>query len=340
MPIARWGSPPARPRTERADRPGTARHERRRRPGGPLGRVDRAVHRLLVVRVGGLLQRRLQREQLHELLATVDRAQLHQLRGLPARPERATQHPPRIAHGKRLQLGAVVPHPDEQDPAVGAVAGGTPRSRPRGTSPTSRRSSRPARSSSRRTTGAATSGGGASRSPEVGGRPASSTSRTRVPTVATTSRAWQVAGPSRVMDTKAGLGAPLARHRGGQGGDLPGRRTRAGCPRQVSRRCCSTSTPPRPPRPATSPCTPRAPRSRGRALPPRGRPAQRPRPCSVGSARTAGCASTPSATTDLSVDVVGWSATGGHLSGGAPVRVLDTRTGLGARRPSSLRAAR
>jgi hypothetical protein len=35
-----------------------------------------------------------------------------------------------------------------------------------------------------------------------------------------------------------------------------------------------------------------------------------------------------SARTDLSADVVGWSPVGGYLSGGAPVRVLDTRTGL------------
>lgn len=35
-----------------------------------------------------------------------------------------------------------------------------------------------------------------------------------------------------------------------------------------------------------------------------------------------------SARTDLSADVVGWSPVGGHLSGGQPTRVLDTRTGL------------
>jgi surface antigen len=35
-----------------------------------------------------------------------------------------------------------------------------------------------------------------------------------------------------------------------------------------------------------------------------------------------------SARTDLSADIVGWSPTGGYVSGGAPVRVLDTRTGL------------
>ncbi|MGN6753333.1 MAG: CHAP domain-containing protein, partial [Intrasporangium sp.] len=35
-----------------------------------------------------------------------------------------------------------------------------------------------------------------------------------------------------------------------------------------------------------------------------------------------------SARTDLSADIVGWSPAGGYVSGGAPVRVLDTRTGL------------
>ncbi|WP_162164506.1 CHAP domain-containing protein [Intrasporangium chromatireducens] len=37
-----------------------------------------------------------------------------------------------------------------------------------------------------------------------------------------------------------------------------------------------------------------------------------------------------SARTDLSADVVGWSPVGGYVSGGAAVRVLDTRTGLAA----------
>ncbi|HET8594992.1 MAG TPA: CHAP domain-containing protein [Intrasporangium sp.] len=37
-----------------------------------------------------------------------------------------------------------------------------------------------------------------------------------------------------------------------------------------------------------------------------------------------------SARTDVSADVVGWSPVGGYVSGGAPVRVLDTRTGLAA----------
>ncbi len=125
---------------------------------------------------------------------------------------------------------------------------------------------------------------------------------------ATTSRAWQVAGPSRVMDTRTGLGAPLARVGAGRAVtfQVAGR---GGLPSTGVAKVMLNIN-------ATSPTTngyltvhasgTTQPGSRSASI-----VAARPNTKAVlssGRRRTAGCASTPPRTTDLSVDVVGWSA--------------------------------
>ena len=146
---------------------------------------------------------------------------------------------------------------------------------------------------------------------------------------ATTSRAWQVAGPSRVMDTRTGLGVPLARVAA-----LPAATFqvagRGGLPSTGVAKVMLNIN-------ATSPTTngyltvhasgTTQPGSRSASVV-AARPNTKAVLSSVGADGKVRIYT--SATTDLSVDVVGWSAIGGHLSGGAPVRVLDTRTGLAA----------
>jgi len=145
----------------------------------------------------------------------------------------------------------------------------------------------------------------------------------------TTSRAWQVAGPSRVMDTRTGLGAPLARIGAGKAVtfQVAGR---GGLPATGVAKVMLNIN-------ATSPTTngyltvhasgTTQPGSRSASIV-AARPNTKAVLSRVGSDGRVRIYT--SATTDLSVDVVGWSASGGHLSGGAPVRVLDTRTGVGA----------
>ena len=119
---------------------------------------------------------------LDDVLAHVHRAQLHQLRRVPADPVRAcrTSGPGRAAATPRTGAWRWQRITD-QIPTVGSVAWYKPHVTPAGspaTSPTSSRSSPTPRSSCRRTTGAATSTGAASPRPAAAGRPGSSTSTT------------------------------------------------------------------------------------------------------------------------------------------------------------------
>ncbi|HET7802552.1 MAG TPA: CHAP domain-containing protein [Humibacillus xanthopallidus] len=145
----------------------------------------------------------------------------------------------------------------------------------------------------------------------------------------TTDTSWQVAGPVRLLDTRTGNGAPKARVTGGSAitFQVTGR---GGMPTSGVDKVLLNIN-------ATTPATDgyltvhasgtTQPTARAASV-----TAARPNTTSVmtrvgsdGKVRIY-----TSATTDLSADVVGWSATGGNVAGGAPVRVLDTRTGLSA----------
>ena len=145
----------------------------------------------------------------------------------------------------------------------------------------------------------------------------------------TTDTSWQVAGPVRLLDTATGNGAPRARIAAGSAVtfQVAGR---GGMPTSGIDKVLINVN-------ATSPAADgyltvhasgtTQPTARAASI-----RAARPNTTSVltrvgadGKVRIY-----TSATTDLSADVVGWSAVGGNVAGGAPVRVLDTRTGLAA----------
>ena len=269
--------------------------------------------------------------QQHELLAAVDGPQLHQLRRLPARPQRPAEQAPEPADRQCLQLGLCVPRPRRTTPGgrLGRLVGTVLLRRP-ATSPTSRRSSRRTRSSSRRTTGAATSGGARSPGREGCGRPVSSTCATwgrgqcsrHLP-------AYRPVTPTRIVDTRTSLGAsgPLA---SGSVDEHP--RERQGRPAtdcRGRRRVNVTAV---------------RPRAAGwlLAYPSGGSPAASStlnfdagdvvaNQAVVGVGSDGRIRLKVSQTTDALVDIVGWYPPFGNLSTTTPTRILDTRYGLGAR---------
>ena len=148
------------------------------------------------------------------------------------------------------------------------------------------------------------------------------------PTVATDTRAWQVAAPARLLDTKTGVGAPVAKV--GAGKAVTVQVTgRAGVPATgVDTVLLNVN--------ATAPAAAGylTAHADGTA-----QPGSRAMSFAAGGVTTTAVLSRvgtdgkvrlyTSATTDLSADLVGWSPTGGYVSGAAPARVLDTRTGVG-----------
>jgi surface antigen len=149
------------------------------------------------------------------------------------------------------------------------------------------------------------------------------------PTVATDTRAWQVSAPARLLDTRTGVGAPVAKVQAGKAVTVQVT-GRAGVPATgVDAVLLNVNT--------------TAPAAAGYLTAHADGTTQ---PGSRAVSYAAGGVTTTlvlskvgtdgrvrlytSATTDLSADLVGWSPTGGYVSGGAPTRVLDTRTGLGA----------
>ena len=151
------------------------------------------------------------------------------------------------------------------------------------------------------------------------------------PTVATDTRAWQVAGPARLLDTRTGIGAPAGKVAGGSAatfqvigrGGVPA----SGVDKVLLNVNAMTPS-------ADGYLTVHAsgttqPGSRSMSYPAGGVTTTLvlTRVGSDGKVRIY-----TSAASDLSADLVGWSPTGGYLSGGQPVRVLDTRTGLAAPR--------
>ncbi len=156
---------------------------------------------------------------------------------------------------------------------------------------------------------------------------------------ATTSRAWQVAGPSRVMDTRTGLGVPLARVAAGRAAtfQVAGR---GGLPSTGVAKVMLNIN-------ATSPTTngyltvhasgTTQPGSRSASIV-AARPNTKAVLSSVGADGKVRIYT--SATTDLSVDVVGWSAIGGHLSGERRCACSTPAPDWPRRRRSSRRVAR
>ena len=298
---------------------------------GPLRRVDRAVHRLRPVPGGRLPELGLQGQQRHELLAPVDRAQLHELRRLPPRQERPAQHQARHPVRQRLQLGSGLPEPDQRRPCRRARSpGGTPPSPRRDTSPTSRRWCRPTRSSCPRTTGVATSGGARSPGPEAGGPTASSTSGTRARRSSTPTSTAPLT-PTRLLDTRTGLGAPAAKVAAGASRRPAGQRPSRRPERRASAPRCSTSRSPRPPTAGyltSYPSGATRPGSRSVTYPAAGTISELV-PARLGTDGKVRLYT--SAAAHLVAEVVGWYPTTGHLVSVTPTRVLDTRTGLGTR---------
>ncbi|GAA1970817.1 hypothetical protein GCM10009817_08390 [Terrabacter lapilli] len=148
-------------------------------------------------------------------------------------------------------------------------------------------------------------------------------------TVASDTRAWQVTPPTRLLDTRTGLGAPLARVLGGQAVTVQVA-GRAGVPSSgVGVALLNVN--------ATSPAAAGYLTAHASGTT---QPGSRAVSYAAGGVTTSLVLSRvgtdgkvrlyTSATTDLSADVVGWSPAGGYVSGGAPARVLDTRTGVGA----------
>ncbi|WP_323097126.1 CHAP domain-containing protein [Intrasporangium sp. YIM S08009] len=148
------------------------------------------------------------------------------------------------------------------------------------------------------------------------------------PTVATDTRAWQVAAPARLLDTKTGLGAPVAKV--GAGKAVTVQVTgRAGVPATgVDTVLLNVN--------ATAPAAAGYVTAHANGT---AQPGSRALSFAAGGVTTTLVLSRlgtdgkvrlySSATTDLSADLVGWSPTGGYVSGAAPARVLDTRTGVG-----------
>lgn len=151
------------------------------------------------------------------------------------------------------------------------------------------------------------------------------------PTVASDTRAWQVTAPARLLDTKAGVGAPVAKVQAGTAVTVQVA-GRGGVPSSgVDAVLLNVN--------ATAPA------AAGYVTAHADLTTQ---PSSRALSYAAGGVTTTlvlarlgsngkvrlysSATTDLSADIVGWSPTGGYVSGGAPVRVVDTRSGVGAPR--------
>ena len=207
-PNSRTGTVPRRCPAGRRRLP--ARGDRGPRRAGPFGRMDRALHRLRPVPDRGLPALRLQAERHDELLAPVDRAQLHELRRLPPREERPAERQAGDPVGQRLQLGTGLRRPDQRRPGarLGRVVEHLVLGR-RVTSPTSRRWSRRTRSSCRRTTGAASSSGARSRERAASGPTASSTSRTRAPRSSTPTSTGP--SPRPACSTPAPASAPRPR---------------------------------------------------------------------------------------------------------------------------------
>ncbi|WP_076261013.1 CHAP domain-containing protein [Intrasporangium flavum] len=151
------------------------------------------------------------------------------------------------------------------------------------------------------------------------------------PTVATDTRAWQVTAPARLLDTKTGVGAPLAKVQAGKAVavQVTGR---AGVPATgVDTVLLNVN--------ATAPAAAGYLTAHADGTT---QPGSRAMSYGAGGVTTTLVLSRvgtdgkvrlyTSATTDLSADVVGWSPTGGYVSGGAPTRALDTRTGVGTPR--------
>jgi surface antigen len=148
-------------------------------------------------------------------------------------------------------------------------------------------------------------------------------------TVATDSRAWQVTAPARLLDTRTGVGAPAQKVMAGQAVTVQVT-GRGGVPASgVAKVLLNVN--------ATSPSSNGYLTAHANGTK---QPGSRSMSFLAGSLNTQVILSRvgsdgrvriyASATTDLSADVVGWSPTDGFLSGGGPVRVLDTRTGLSA----------
>ncbi|GGM81445.1 hypothetical protein GCM10009721_02360 [Terrabacter tumescens] len=148
-------------------------------------------------------------------------------------------------------------------------------------------------------------------------------------TIATDGRAFQVAAPSRLLDTRTGLGAPLGKVQAGKAVTVQVT-GRSGVPAAgVGTVMLNVNV--------TAPVTSGylTAHANGTA-----QPSSRAVSYPAGGVTTTLVLSRvgtdgkvrfySSATTDISADLVGWSPTGGYVSGGAPVRVLDTRTGTGA----------
>lgn len=150
-------------------------------------------------------------------------------------------------------------------------------------------------------------------------------------TTASTSRAWQMSTPSRLLDTRTGLGAPLARVQGGQAVTV-----------QVAGRAGVPSTGVGAVLLNLNVMTPAAAGYLTAHADGTTQPGSRAVSYAAGGVTTVLVLSRvgpdgkvrlyTSATADLSADIVGWSPTGGYVAGGSPVRVLDTRTGVGTPR--------
>ncbi|NUR81416.1 MAG: CHAP domain-containing protein [Dermatophilaceae bacterium] len=148
------------------------------------------------------------------------------------------------------------------------------------------------------------------------------------PTVATDTRAWQVAAPARLLDTRTGVGAPLARVPSGSAVTVQVT-GRAGVPATGVETVLLNVN-------ATGPAAAGYLTAHANGTT---QPGSRAMSYAAGGATTTLVLSRvgtdgkvrlyTSATTDLSADLVGWSPTGGYVSGGAPTRVLDTRNGVG-----------
>ncbi|GAA2036923.1 hypothetical protein GCM10009740_30560 [Terrabacter terrae] len=148
------------------------------------------------------------------------------------------------------------------------------------------------------------------------------------PTVATDTRAWQVAAPARLLDTKTGIGAPVAKVQAGKAVTVQVT-GRAGVPASgVATVLLNVN--------ATAPSAAGYLTAHANGTT---QPGSRAVSYAAGGVTTTLVSTRvgtdgkvriySSAATDLSADLVGWSPSGGYVSGGAPVRVLDTRTGVG-----------
>ena len=263
-----------------------------------------------------------------------------ELRRLPTREERAAQHPPASLTGNAYNWGPSFPTQTNNSPAVGAVAWWNTSFSSTGHVAYVEKVISPSE-----ILVSEDNWGGDFRWRRVtlaGGRwPTGFIHlKDQGASAATTSRAWQVAGPSRVMDTKTGLGAPLARIGAGKARDLPGRRTR-----WAARDGCREGDAQHQRHLAHDERLPHRARLGHHAAgvahqPPSWQPGPTPRRCSVGSGRTARCASTPPRRrTSPSTSSVGRLPAATCPAGHRCVCSTPGRAWV-PRRPSSLRVAR